>query len=145
MTDDNQPAPDDPQRLVVVPLDLQPAFAAGLLQRCDCASAEETALSVDLASQLGDDGESMGLAIARCRGWTVLTDDKKARRIARELGVDTRDTTEILRHWSELAGPSPDTLRIALAAIERFANFRPAATLTHTDWWFRVLQGPPGE
>jgi len=137
-----QPAPDDPQRLVVVPLDLRPAFAAGLLQRCDCESAAETALYVDLASQLGDDGESLGLAIAKCRGWTVLTDDKKARRIARELGVDTRDTTQILRQWSDTAVPSPETVRIALEEIERFANFRPTSALTHTDWWFRVLQGP---
>ncbi|MFN9371645.1 MAG: hypothetical protein ACK6D3_07145 [Planctomycetaceae bacterium] len=77
------------------------------MQRCDCESAEEAALSVDLASQLGDDGESMGMAIDRCRGWTVLADDKKARRIARELGVDTRDTTEILWEWAETAVPSP--------------------------------------
>lgn len=126
----------------MTPLDLQPAFVAGLLQRCDCDSAAETALYVDLASQLGDDGESMGLAIAKCRGWRVLTDDKKARRIARELGVDTRDTTEILRDWSETAVPSPETLRVALEAIERFANFRSTSALTQTDWWFRLLQGP---
>jgi len=73
-----QPDPADPQRLIALPIDLASAIEGGSLKRCDCACDEELALYVQLAARIGDDGESMGLAIAKCRGWSVLTDDRKA-------------------------------------------------------------------
>ena len=63
-------------------------------------------LYIELAARIGDDGESMGLAIARCRGWSVLTDDKKARRIAKELGVPVLGTPEVIKQWAEIIKPS---------------------------------------
>ncbi len=130
-----QPDPDNPEKLIVLPIDLLPAINAGILTRCDCDSDEETELYVQLAARIGDDGESMGLAIAKCRGWSVLTDDKKARRIATELGVGVLATTEVIKQWSEIVKPSAAELSAVLKAIERFANDTPGRGVVHFDWW----------
>lgn len=53
---------------------------------------EEQSLYIDYAADL-DDGEAMTLALAFSRGFTVATDDRKARRIFLE---DTGDTTRLL-------------------------------------------------
>ncbi|MDB5389510.1 MAG: hypothetical protein JWM11_5156 [Planctomycetaceae bacterium] len=130
-----QPDPDDPEKLVIVPIDLHPAINDGVLIQCDCESDAETELYVQLAARIGDDGESMGLAIAKCRGWSVLTDDKKARKIARELGVSVMATTEVMKQWAEIVKPSAAELSTLLKAIERFANYIPARGAVNIDWW----------
>ncbi|MBX9790816.1 MAG: hypothetical protein K2Y37_18005 [Pirellulales bacterium] len=135
-----QPDPADPERLVVASIDLSPVIASGVLRRCDCEGDEETRLYIELAAQIGDDGESMGLAIAKCRGWSVLTDDKKARRIAGELGVQVTGTPDVLKAWSELVKPNPAELSAVLAAIERFANYRPGRGAEHFDWWVSAIK-----
>src|SRR5437773_1787114 len=91
-----QPDPADPEKLIALPIELAPAFDGGVLKRCDCEGDEEVTLYVELAARIGDDGESMGLAIAKCRGWSVLTDDKKARKIAKELSVTVVGTPEVM-------------------------------------------------
>jgi hypothetical protein len=135
-----QPDPDDPEKLIVLPIDLLSAINAGILTRCDCESDEETELYVQLAARVGDDGESMGLAIAKCRGWSVLTDDKKARRIAMELGVGVLATTEVMKQWSEIVKPSAAELSAVLEAIERFANYTPGRGTVNFDWWVASIE-----
>lgn len=135
-----QPDPADPEKLVVQPLDLGPALAGGVLLRCDCEGDEEVALYVELAARIGDDGESMGLAIARCRGWSVLTDDKKARQIAAELGVPVLGTPEVMRQWAEAVGPEAEELSQVLRAIERFANYRPGRRAGDYEWWMASIR-----
>ncbi len=130
-----QPDPADPEKLIVTPLHLAPAIRAGVLSRCDCEGREEAELYVQLAASIGDDGESMGLAIAKVRGWSLLTDDKKARRIACELGVAVLATPGVMRQWAELVKPGADELSETLEAIERFANYRPGRGAEHYDWW----------
>src|SRR5690348_9340569 len=103
-----QPDPADPERLIALPIDLAPAIGAGVLSPCDCEGDEEAELYVELAARIGDDGESMGLAIAKCRGWSVLTDDKKARRIAKELDVEVFGTSGVMKQWAEIVKPSAD-------------------------------------
>jgi hypothetical protein len=137
-----QPDAADPANLISTPIDLAPALLAGALKRCECQDPREVALYVELASQIGDDGESMGLAIAHCRGWSVLTDDKKARRIAGELGVPVVGTPEVMRQWAAEALPGLDDLAAVLTAIERFSNYRPARGAVDYDWWVAsVLRG----
>ncbi len=135
-----QPDPTDPEKLIVLPIDLLPAIDGGILIRCDCESDEETALYVELAARIRDDGESMGLAIAKCRGWSVLTDDKKARSIAKELGVSVLATTEVVKLWSEIVEPSASELSAALKAIERYANYRPGRSVKNFDWWVTSIE-----
>lgn len=134
-----QPDPDDPERLIATPIDVAPAIAAGVLRRCDCEGDREVDLYVELAARIGDDGESMGLAIATCRGWAVLTDDKKARRIARELGVAVLGTTGVMRGWAEISRPGAEELSAALGAIERFANYRPGRGAEEYEWWVAAI------
>ncbi len=136
-----QPDPNDPDKLLPVLIDLAPAFDGGVLKRCDCESEAEVALYVELASRI-DDGESMGLAIAKCRGWSVLTDDKKARRIARELGVPVVATPEVVKEWAETSSPSARMLSQTLEAIERFANYRPGRGVAEYEWWAASLRSP---
>ncbi len=135
-----QPDPSDAEKLIVLPLDLAPAIDGGVLIRCDCECDAETELYVELAARIGDDGESMGLAIAKCRGWSVLTDDKKARRIAKELGVVVMGTPEVMKQWSEIIKPSAAELLLVLKAIERFANYRPGRGAENFDWWVASIK-----
>lgn len=135
-----QPDPADPEKLVALPIDLTPALDAGVLSRCDCQGDEETDLYVELAARIGDDGESMGLAIAKCRGWSVLTDDKKARRIAKELGVVVLATTGVMKQWAEIANPDAEQLSAVLEAIERFANYRPGRGAENYEWWVASIK-----
>ena len=58
------------------------------------SSAEEEA-SRKFAETLGY-GEASCLALAQARGWLILTDDLRARRTARRLGIDVTGTLGIL-------------------------------------------------
>ena|SRR5947209_19721521 len=139
-----QPDPGDPTKLVAQPIDLAPAITDGVLRRCDCEGDDETALYVELAARIGDDGESMGLAIAKHRKWSVLTDDKKARRIGQELGVTLLATTEVMKQWAGIATPSHEELAAVLQAIERFGNYRPGPKAAEYNWWAAaVRRGKP--
>jgi hypothetical protein len=135
-----QPDPTDTEKLIAIPVDLAPALDGGMLKRCDCEGDEEAELYVQLAARIGDDGESMGLAIAKCRGWSVLTDDKKARRIAKELDVPTLGTPEVMKQWALAAAPSSEELSLLLQAIERFANYRPGRSAVDYDWWVASIR-----
>lgn len=141
-----QPDPADPEKLIILPIDLNPAVDGGVLNRCDCEGDEEAALYVELAARIGDDGESMGLAIAKCRGWSVLTDDKKARRIAKEeLDVPVLATPEVMEQWASTINPSVNELSEVLEAIERFANYRPGRGAINYDWWMDSIRSRGSE
>jgi len=140
-----QPDPADAEKLIVVPIDLAPALAGGLLKRCDCETDDEANLYVELAAKIGDDGESMGLAIAKCRGWSVMTDDKKARRFAKELGVPVLATPEVMMEWAKIAKPKASELSEVLLAIERFSNYRPGKGVDHYDWWMASIKNSKKE
>jgi predicted nucleic acid-binding protein len=58
------------------------------------SSAEEEAFR-KFTETLGY-GEASCLALAQARGWLILTDDLRARRLARRLGVDVTGTLGIL-------------------------------------------------
>lgn len=135
-----QPDPADAEKLIVLPIDLASSFVSGILHRCDCENEAETALYVELAARIGDDGESMGLAIAKCRGWSVLTDDKKARRIAKELGVTVLGTTGVMKQWSEIVKPTAAELATILMAIQRFANYLPGRSAEQFEWWVASIK-----
>jgi hypothetical protein len=135
-----QPDPADPEKLIMTLIDLVPAIDGGVLKRCDCEGDDEVKLYTELAARIGDDGESMGLAIAKCRGWSVLTDDKKARRIAKELGVTTLATPEVMKQWASITNPSATALAAILNAIERFSNYRPGRATVDYDWWIASIR-----
>jgi predicted nucleic acid-binding protein len=119
------------------PIELGPLIDSGLLTVCHIEGAQEAEFYVDYASEL-DDGEAMSLAIAISRGFTLATDERKARRLFTEAAPDTQrltTTSELLRRWAETETLPPDRLKIALLNIERRARYQPPPTDPNYQWW----------
>lgn len=113
-------------------IDLDPLFQAGILHPCQAETPEEEALYVALAAEL-DDGEALSLAISSVRGYGLATDDRKARRLAGELGsVPLFSTAEILRSMNSW---SDEKMRETIRRIEFRARFMPHPTMPLSDWW----------
>jgi predicted nucleic acid-binding protein len=113
-------------------INLDTLFQANILSPCQAETPEEEALYVSLASEL-DDGEALSLAISSTRGYGLATDDRKARRIARELGsVPLFSTAEILHSLQSL---DEDKIRQMIRRIEFRARFTPHSTMPLYDWW----------
>lgn len=115
-------------------VDLQSLIDDGVLAECTIVGHEELELYVNLATRL-DDGESMALAIAKMRGWTLSTDDRKAKRLASELDVSVLSTPEIMKQWADVATPSHQEIQIALRRIENHASFFPSQRDSLYAWW----------
>jgi predicted nucleic acid-binding protein len=125
---------DTPTRLVSQNIDLGDAIAAGLIQTCQLEGQDEVGGFVRFAMEL-DDGEASCLAIAMSRGWTVATDDRKARRMASENGIALTSTPELIQRWVDAASPSEATVADVLKKIELFAKFRPRRNDPLHGWW----------
>lgn len=117
---------------VRLPVDLGgAAFAA--LDRVTLG-AGELALYVRLAREL-DDGEAATLAVAAMRGLAVMTDDRKARRVAQEQGLAVLGTAEVLRRVSDHLGTSRQDLAEMLEREQHRSRFRPRGGDPEADWW----------
>ena len=125
---------DDSRRLVPRDVDLGDAISAGYIQTCQLEGPEELDAFVRFAMQL-DDGEASCLAIAESRGWTVATDDRKARRIASENGIPLISTPELIQRWVDATSPDEAAITELLRKIERFARFRPRRADPLHEWW----------
>ena len=135
--------PADASKFVREPIDLKPALDVGILQSCT-ATDEELALFIELAVLL-DDGEAMCLAIAQNRGWTLATDDRKARRIAAERNVPLLSTPEILKQWATITVADEKDVARVLHNIQTFARFQPNSSLPEVDWWRAVVDSASPE
>ena len=131
----HRPSPDDPKRLVPVPLDLSPFLTAGLLTPCDLAGEEELKHFVQLATLFRSDGEAACLAIAKSRGWALATDDRKARREAANIGVPVVTTPELMKTWADATGAAEADIARLLRDIQTFARFIPHKTMPLHSWW----------
>jgi hypothetical protein len=125
---------DDPTRLVSQEIDLGDAITAGQIQKCQLEGQDELDAFVRFAMQL-DDGEASCLAIAKSRGWTVATDDRKARRIASENGILLVSTPELIQRWIDATSPDEATAGALLRRVERFAKYRPSRSDPLHGWW----------
>ncbi|MCH8044504.1 MAG: hypothetical protein IID44_12365 [Planctomycetes bacterium] len=108
---------EDVGSLVPEAIDLSAAFQAGLIQECQVEGESETESFVNFAMEL-DDGEAASLAIAKCRGWTVATDDRKAMRVAQSHGIPTLTTPEIIKIWAEDARAKDEDIAEVLRNIQ---------------------------
>jgi predicted nucleic acid-binding protein len=124
----------DEPKLVQREVNLTAAFEAGLLHRCDLEGEAELALFVQLAAVL-DDGEAACLAIAKARGWTLATDDRKGRREAAALGVPVVTTAELMRAWAIATSATCADVARLLQNIQTFARFTPHKSMPHYQWW----------
>lgn len=91
---------------------------------------------VELAGSL-DDGEASTLAFAQRRGLTVVTDDRKACRIAATLGVPVAGTARLFKEWAEKTGCSDAYVGAVLRKIEDQACFTPPRRDPDRAWWLR--------
>ena len=122
------------------PVDLQKLITAGLLTPCPMEEGTEVDLYVTYAEEL-DDGEAMTLAITQSRHLALATDERKARRLARENApqLSMISTTEIIRAWAE--GKDPSDVTAVVHSILTRARFRPADSDPLTLWWNKMLDG----
>jgi len=130
-----QADPNDAEGLIKTPIDLNPYFDSGALQLCQMATEEENDLFVRLAIGV-DDGEAACLAIAKCRGMTVATDDRPASRLASELAVPVINTAQFLRSWARHTGASRVQISTVIGRIQRLAKFIPRRDAPDAEWWF---------
>ena len=116
------------------PIEAQPYIDDSLITLVDIGDAGEAELYVRLAADL-DDGEAMALAIAKLRGWTLATDDRKAKRIAADLGVRVVTTPELMHQWAKVAKMRDAKVKGLLQRIESSARFTPGEDALYYDWW----------
>lgn len=132
-----KPTQDDPARLERVQVDLSPHRQSGVVVPCDFDSDDEVARFVALATVV-DDGEAACLAIAAQRQWLVATDDRVARRLAAQEGIEVITTPTIIRRWADDYRISPGDLARVIGAIGRFAKFVPHRSSPDYLWWMEA-------
>ena len=122
------------------PVDLQTLIDAGVFTPCQIEGVAEEDLYVTYALEL-DDGEAMSLAIAQSRRLVLATDERKARRIARENAPELPiiSTVEIIRAWAE--GKERRDVSAAVRSILARARFRPPDSDLLAIWWTEMLNG----
>jgi predicted nucleic acid-binding protein len=133
-----QPGPADASKLIQQAVDLSPIIGAGLLHCCDLEGEDEMNLFVQLVTTL-DDGEAACLAIAKVRGWTLATDDRKCRREAAGLGVPVITTPELVKAWSDAAKADEAVVAKLLRDIQDYARFVPHKTMPLHSWWIDTV------
>lgn len=121
---------------ILVPLNFSKLIGDRLILAVAPVSDEELNDYLDFASEV-DDGEAQALAIARHRGFTLLTDDRRAIALAAraEIQVPTISTAEILRIWVELNPAHEQKLSRIIARIEELARFSPRRNSSDYEWW----------
>lgn len=115
-------------------IELEPHVKSGLLNLCAPSNRDELDLYVKIAEEL-DDGEAASITIAALRNMTVATDDRKARRVAKNWSVPIITTPELMKRWVENGRPSTSRAVTALRQIEFGARFIPARGASCWEWW----------
>ena len=117
------------------PINIDTVIAELKLTVVSPTNDRELALYVELATDL-DDGEAMGLALAKERGWILLTDERKARKRAAALGVEVLTTCDVVAAWE----PNASNGEVVEAArrISRLARYSPGPRDPRYDWWMRL-------
>lgn len=133
-----QPDPDDPGRLVKVPIDLGPYFTGKILHPCDVVGQEESGLLVNYATRL-DDVEAACLAVAKTRGWGLATDDRVATSLAVQEGIVVLTSAELMKRWAKHTKATKATITEALTGIQKYARFVPRPNSAEAEWWLSHL------
>ena len=117
------------------PIDVPQYVRDGELTLVDL-TPEELVSFMTLARSV-DDGEAAMLALAMHRGWAIATDDRKARRVARESipNPELTTTAAILHRWATGADAAPEDIRGMLRKIETKAAYTPRRTDRYREWW----------
>ena len=121
---------------IAVPLHFSKLIENKIIHIVTPNSDEELSDYLDFASEV-DDGEAQALAIARHRGFTLLTDDHTAIRLAAqaEVQVPTISTARVLQAWADSHPQNMQKLPDVIARIEELARFKPRRTSPDYGWW----------
>lgn len=113
-------------------IDLAPFVVAAVL-RVVPATDDELEAFVDLSTRL-DDGEALTAAVAISRGWTVVTDDRKARRML-DGRVPLRYSLDVIKTWAERDGVEAAVLREVLRDLRVRGTYVPGRVHPLKVWW----------
>lgn len=98
------------------------------------STGQELATLARLAA-IVDDGEAECIALAKHRGWTLVSDDKLAVSQAAVEGVQCISSLELVRSWIELT-PDGKARQVEVARrIRMLANYIPPTRCAHREWW----------
>lgn len=126
--------------VVVKAIDLQ-SYGQGNLQLTSLLESEYPAF-VELAKQI-DDGEAATIVVARARNMSLATDDRKARRISKELGLpEAVHTLSLLHQYSQAAELDRVRIREMLVKVHRRASYQPRQSDPHFEWWHSYIDLP---
>jgi len=125
--------------MVWLTLDLQPFTRSGLLVQAHPQTEQEIADYVEFAGEV-DDGEAQALAIAKNRGFAILTDDHKAALLARYAEVPVITTPILLRQWADRDPAKAARLKDIVRRISTLARFNPRADSPDRNWWLSLLE-----
>jgi predicted nucleic acid-binding protein len=101
----------------------------------------ELATYIQLASLPGmDDGEAATFAVAHHRALAVITDDRRAIRVARKRmpNIEIIGTAMFLRDFAARVNLSREEVSELLHAVEEDASFSPRADDENAAWWARA-------
>ena len=127
---------------VLIPLDITGLIQSGILHSARPETEAEIDDYVSFACEV-DDGEAQALAIAKHRGFVLLTDDRKAAKIAQRPDVAVRitSTAKIPQAWAQLDTRNEARLREVIPRIAALAKFGPGMDSPDYEWWGRYSQG----
>lgn len=121
-------------------MDLEPWIQRGVLVEEALQGPEDERLFIQFAAALFD-GEAEASALAVARGYTLATDDRKARRVVtrRQSAVRLTGTLELLRDWQLTAQALDAEAADALRRIAERASYQPRRTDPLYDWWKQLI------
>jgi len=128
-----------PGKLVKVPADLSGLIGSGVLTVCDPENQKELDRFTHYATLFRSDGESMCLALAEQRGWVVATDDRRAIRVAQQVGLTVVSCPQLVKAWTNAATPDQATLLRVMQDIQVLAQFKPNPPMPEYQWWVDQL------
>ena len=133
---------EDTEQPSIERVDLRPLIQSGTLGVCSLENEDEETLYVDFASQL-DDGEAMSLALALVRGFSLATDERKAKRLFLEAAKPPQhliSTADLMKSWSKEQKVSAPKLKETLLRIRRRARFTPSFNDPGYQWWTKACR-----
>ena len=123
------------------PATTAPLRDAELLRTVVLEAAQELDAFVEAAAQIND-ADAACIALAGVRGLPLLTDDKKERRIARELfnTIQLVSTLDVLHDGAAKLGWDEDTLAAVAASLYWRGRFAPPRDDPRSDWYRLLLR-----
>lgn len=127
---------DSSGNIILVPLDMKSPVESGLLSKLAVESEQELQDYVDFATEL-DDGEAESMALAKNRDLVLVTDDRKAIRMAGRLDapVEILTTPAVLREWAQCNREPSDRVGQVIGRIHHLARYQPPSDSPDQSWW----------